>query len=262
MQVKSPLLFLPLFLLSCHHGNSSVQQAPGTANTVANSSDENPYAHISDIPLPAGYIRQKNPDEPFAAWLQQVPLKKSKTVYKFDGSLKGNQSAQFAVLDISVGDKNLQQCADAVMRLRAEYLYAVKQYDQILFTDNNGKPYHFTAPYTREHFGRYLETVFGMCGTASLSKQMKIVSDPATVKPGDVLVRGGFPGHAVIVMDMAENADHEKIYLLAQGFMPAQDIHVVINPNSASLSPWYQLNDAPDIETPEYSFHRNEWHTW
>lgn len=29
---------------------------------------------------------------------------------------KQNQQAQFAVLDISVGNKNLQQCADAVMR--------------------------------------------------------------------------------------------------------------------------------------------------
>jgi len=61
------------------------------------------------------------------------PFKKNKTVYLYDGSVKRNQAAQFAVLDISTGNKDLQQCADAVMRLRARFLFATQQYDHIIF---------------------------------------------------------------------------------------------------------------------------------
>ena len=57
--------------------------------------------------------------ETFGAWLRSVPLKKNLTVYLYNGVPKRNQEAQFAVLDVSVGHEDLQQCADAVMRLRA-----------------------------------------------------------------------------------------------------------------------------------------------
>jgi len=85
---------------------------------------ENPYASIGNIPLPDGFQRVSAPPGSFAAWLRQLPLKKDKTVHLYNGLPKINQSAQFAVLAVSVGDKDLQQCADAVMRLRAEYLWA------------------------------------------------------------------------------------------------------------------------------------------
>jgi len=76
-------------------------------------------------------------------------------------------------MDISVGNKDLQQCADAVMRLRAEYLFEMKKFDQVFFTDNANTRYQFTSPYTKDHLLRYLETVFGMCGSASLEKQLQ-----------------------------------------------------------------------------------------
>ena len=51
---------------------------------------------------------------------------------------------------------------------------------------------------------------------------------------GDVLIQGGSPGHAVIVVDMAENpATGEKLYLLAQSYMPAQDIQSAGEPERA-----------------------------
>ena len=122
------------------------------------------------------------------------------------------------------------------MRLRAEYQFAARQFSQILFKDNDGKAYIFNPPYTRENFDRYLERVFWMCGTASLSNSLKPVNF-ADIRPGDVIVHGGFPGHAVMVMDLASNPNGEKIYLLAQSYMPAQNIQLL-----QDGKPWFTIN--------------------
>lgn len=227
-----------------------------------NSEDENPFTAIGSIPAPKNFHRVKKDSNSFAFWLQQVTLKKNKTVFRYDGSRKANQSAQFAVLDISVGNKNLQQCADAVMRLRAEYLFSQRKYEQIIFIDNEHNRYQFNTPYTRDNFASYMEKVFACCGSASLAKQLHPIDDPATIKPGDVLIRGGFPGHAVIVMDVVENNEGKKMYLLAQSYMPAQDIHVLQNPMNEKISPWYEVNEEESIVTPEYCFRNTEWKRW
>ncbi len=180
----------------------------------------------------------------------------------YDGTEKQNQTAQFAVLNISVGKKNLQQCADAVMRLRAEYLFDNKRFGEINFIDNDRTSYQFKAPFTKEEFAVYLDRVFGMCGSASLAKQLQFVNEFYDMKAGDVLIRGGFPGHAEIILDVASNATGNKIYLLAQSYMPAQDIHVLRNPSNEKLSPWYEVNKEEIIITPEYSFNKKDLKTW
>ena len=223
--------------------------------------DVNNYRSISDIPLPPGYSRIKYPTSSFAAWLRMVKLKKDKHVHLFDGSLKKDQSAQFAVLDISVGHQDLQQCADAIIRLRAEYFYSLAQYDNIRFTDNDNKVYQFKKPYNRNTFLEYLNRVFSMCGSASLEKQLLKHVEFKEVIPGDVLIYGGYPGHAEIVMDCAVNEVGSKIYILAQSYMPAQDIHVLVNPTS-SLSPWYLVDDHSHIQTPQYTFSRTALKRW
>ena len=222
----------------------------------------NPCKKVDDIPLPEGFKRTAASSGSFTVYLRKTGLKTDKTVYLYNGRPKANQSAQFAVLNISTGNKDLQQCADAVMRLKAEYLFEQKQFDQIIFYDNEKTAYKFSAPFTREHFAKCLDRVLGMCGSASLAKQLKPVPDFNSIQPGDVIIRGGFPGHAVIVMDVAVNAEGEKIYLLAQSYMPAQDIHILKNTADENLSPWYNVNGSSIIETPEYVFSKVDLKRW
>jgi hypothetical protein len=87
-------------------------------------SNENPYPVIGAIRVPQGFSRIYVAEHSFAEWLSKIRLKKSKTVYLFNGKPKANQKAQFAVLDISTGKNDLQQCPDAIMRLRAEFLFS------------------------------------------------------------------------------------------------------------------------------------------
>ncbi|MEO5593925.1 MAG: DUF4846 domain-containing protein [Chitinophagaceae bacterium] len=255
-----PLLYLLFMIAFTSCNNYKKLPAPAVDNNVPGNI--NPYATIADIPLPPGFKRPHTDAGSFAAWLLRLPLKKNKTVYTYNGLPKRNQSAQFAVIDISVGDKDLQQCADAVMRLRAEYLYSQKKNNCIDFSDNNHTHYRLANGADRNVFNQYLEKVFSYCGTASLDKQLLTVNDFRQIAAGDVLIKGGSPGHAMQVMDIAVNKEGKKIYLLAQSYMPAQDMHVVINPVNSQLSPWYEVNEQAAIETPEWVFKKNACKKW
>ena len=246
----------------------------------------NPYPLSGSIPPPAGYHRTSDND-PFTAWLRAIPLKRDRTVRLFDGSLKKNQQAQFAVLDVSVGNQDLQQCADAVMRLRSEYLHSRKDDGNICFYTNQGvrlsflewtrgRRFHLTGgrltPYQlqvqrhcedRACFDEYLQTVFAYCGTLSLEKQLSSVSRYKDIRPGDVLITGGSPGHAMLVIDMAVDAAGRKAYLLAQSYMPAQDIHIVKNPAARGQDPWFYVDDETHvIPTPEWTFYPSQLRRW
>ncbi len=214
---------------------------------------------IQDIPLPAGYKRIYLANESFGHFLGMQTLKQDKTVYLYNGKPKYNQQAQYAVLNISTGNKDLRQCADAVMRLRAEYLKLMNQ--PISFSDNAGKKYCWNH-YKQRGWQSYLEIVFGMCGTISLEKELQTKSWNG-LNAGDVLIKGGSPGHAVLVMDVARHKQTGKvIFLLAQSYMPAQDMHVLQNLNEKDLSPWFREPFNNIILTPEWTFYENQLRSW
>jgi hypothetical protein len=66
----------------------------------------------------------------------------------------------------------------------------------------------------------------------------------------------------MLVMDVAEDAAGHRIYLLAQSYMPAQDIHLVVNPREPVLSPWYRVGGSPEVITPEWTFYTNQLRSW
>lgn len=209
---------------------------------------------------PAGFERTIAEPTSFASYLRQLPLKSwnSKVLY-FDGRSKNTPDVYVSVVDLGIGKKDLHQCADAVMRLRAEYLYANRRFEGIHFNFlADGKPRYFKkysqGDYSYPKFWKYMESIFASANTRSLHDELKPVP-MSKMQVGDVFIQKGVPfGHAVIVVDMAQNpATGQKVYLLAQSYMPAQEIQVLINPNNASLSPWYELKDET-IETPEWTF--------
>ena len=240
------------------------QTAPAESVQKINTNPQKPVlVKVSDIPPPEGSQRISGKDSGFARWLRNIPVKKDNTVYLYDGRIKANQNAQYAVLNIPVGNKDLQQCADAVMRLRASWLYSEGDYSAIRFADNNGRMYTCPPRPDSLHFERYLETVYSYCGTISLSRQLRTVAFK-DIQPGDVLIQGGSPGHAVIVMDVAvEPGTYKKYYMLAQSYMPAQNIHILKNPSDAARSPWYSADEANHlILTPEWKFTKNDLKRW
>jgi hypothetical protein len=222
---------------------------------VSHPQETNPRVrHVLDIKPPEGFGRSRPDSSGFTHWLRQLPLAADPVVYLFNGRPKANQSAHVAVLDVPVGKKDLQQCADACMRLRAEFLLARGRARDIVFRDNDGRAYR-PGPYRdRATFERYMEQVYSRCGTLSLEKQLPRIPENAPVLPGDIIIRSGSPGHAVIVLDMAEDARGNRVYLLAQSFMPAQQIHILRNPSDNALSPWFRIVPGRELRTPEWVF--------
>jgi hypothetical protein len=92
-----------------------------------------------------------------------------------------------------------------------------------------------------------------------LEKELLPVEKFDDIRIGDILIRGGNPGHAVIVFDIAINKKTgEKAYLLGQSYMPAQEIHILKNFNSSNNSPWYLSRTEGNIKTPEWTFFKGD----
>lgn len=215
----------------------------------------------------------------FAQFLRNLPLKPHNSSVKYyDGDTKRNNNTYLGVVDLPIGKRDLHQCADAVMRLRADYLRSQNRFDEIKFSFNNG----FIAEYSKwkkgyrihfdgnsfswkkktnpsdsdESYWKYLEYVFSFAGTWSLEKELNAVTID-NMKIGDIFILGGSPGHAVIVVDMMKNeSTGQEYFMLAQSYMPAQEIQILHNPNDMTKSPWYSKEFGNTLKTPEWNFAR------
>ena len=234
----------------------------------SDKTDKLSISKIGEIPLPNGFERVVLDKGSFGEWLRYFPLIKDNTVYLYNGSVKNNQQIHYAVLDISVGKKNLQQCADAVVRLKAEYHFAKKEYTKIYFVAGKNNTYNFSVYatkkqcFTHDCLMDFLQEVFINYGTYNLEEQLKPITNYTTLSVGDVYVKGGGPGHAMMVADVAKNkTTGQKIYFLLQSFIPAQSVHVVVNPTNYSFSPWYIANELT-ITTPGWKFDQSQLKRW
>ncbi len=272
---KLTVLFCLLGLFSCTESESRNTEII-TSETAQNADSISTGNTIKTrFAPPPGCVRVQPAEGTFAYYLQNLSLHPpGAKVHYYDGREKP-RDVHAAVLTTDVGDRNLQQCADAVMRLRAEHLYAQKRFAEIHFNFVSGdridydkwrKGYRVrvkgndvswvkTAEPSDDYrtFRKYLDLIYTYAGTLSLAKELKPVSIE-NIEIGDVFIQGGSPGHAVIVVDAAEEkATGKRLFLLAQSYMPAQEIHVLQNPKSPG-NPWYPNVAESIIQTPDRTF--------
>ncbi|WP_294182604.1 DUF4846 domain-containing protein [uncultured Sphingobacterium sp.] len=230
--------------------------------------DPNGMTIKSRFLLPEGFKRLQYKTVAFGSFLENLPLYSiDQEVHYYNGKIKRRENIYNSVVKLHIGKRDLHQCADAIMRLRADYLYGQKRYKDIKFNFlSDGKPRAYTnyakGDYSYPTYWKYLEYIFAYANTASLHDELHQVNTTQEVKIGDTFIQKGSPiGHAVIVVDLAKNNSGKTIVLLAQSYMPAQDIQILNNWNDSKLSPWYDI-DQNIIKTPEWTFYPKNLKTW
>ncbi len=271
MQIN--LLFGIIILggLACQPANADPQGAEPISSTVATSPaslvDPAGTTIATRFLAPEGFRRTRLDSLSFGHYLRTLPLKPAGSRVKyFDGREKNSEGVYVGVVDMEIGTRDLQQCADAVMRLRGEYLFAQKRYQDIHFNFlSDGKPRYYRdradANYSYKSFRKYMDYIFSYANTASLKKELKPVPFDS-MQIGDVFIVQGNPyGHAIIVVDMAIHPEtKERLFMLAQSYMPAQETQVLVNPNAPSISPWYKMDVESALYTPEWTFEKGDLH--
>jgi len=285
--MKIAIIFVPLIALIsvsifCNQTVTKNAQNKILKDTVSSIKiDSSAKTIATRFSTPPDYERQSYEKNTFEYFLSNFPLKQmGSKVYYYNGEVMPNSDIYISVLDIDIGNKDLQQCADAIIRLRAEYLYAQKQYSKIHFNFTNGFRVDYikwaqgnrikisgnksnwypskSEDYSYKTFREYLDIVFMYAGTLSLSKELRQIPIDS-IQIGDIFVIGGSPGHAEIVVDIAKNkVNGNKIFMLAQSYMPAQSIHLLVNLNNSDISPWYDVSKASNLVTPSWVFSKNE----
>ena len=95
------------------------------------------------------------------------------------------------------------------------------------------------------NFKKYMTIIWSYAGTWSVEKYDTVKVNVKNISAGDIFIIGGFPGHAVTVIDIIENECGDKKIMLSQSYMPAQDHHILINPNNDTV--WFDVNKLSDI---------------
>jgi hypothetical protein len=210
----------------------------------------------------------------WAYFLRHLPQRKG-DILDFRGRPVANQEKHFALINYDVGIRDLQQCADALIRIRAEWLFSQKRFGEIGFHFTSGALYRwdsycqgirpvFENPGGRQRFFRttppkgktheslrsYLDIIYAYAGTVSLCKELKPTNK---LEIGTVIIYPGSPGHCCLIVDRAIRSTKDTVYKLVEGYMPAQSIYMLANPYEPDLSPWYHLSKT-NISTASFHF--------
>ncbi len=274
-----PLLLTACFVVGAPRAHAAPAPAPPDAFApyawLPGAAERPTLVRLADrFPTPTGFTRIGLPVGSFGAWLRGLPVRTDRTdVRAYDDRRLGRPSSAIVFLD--VGARDLQQCADTALRLHAEYLWSHGRAEQAA--------YHFTSgdrsawkdwrrgerfavhgakvervrrgatANSHAAFRGWLTHLFRYAGTQSLRFDSAPVG-ARPLMPGDVFVQPGGPGHAVMLLDVAEGADGRRAALVGQGFMPAEELHVLTRVGADVLDGvWFVLPTGGGVlDTPSW----------
>ncbi len=273
------LVFLFLIFENTLKGKKVASFIKGVATDVVskpNNIDTKGDSIATRVLVPDGYKRIQYKPGSFQEYLRHYKLKPyGSKIINYDNSEYFAQHWHEAILEVHVPSNGLQQCADALMRIRSEYLWDQNKKDEIGFNFTSG---HYcsweayatgfrpkisgnkvtflktaTSNHTKANFYKYLNLIYMYAGTLSMYHELQKIS-VSDIQIGDMLVKPGSPGHIEIIVDAIINDKGDRMYLLAQGNTPAQSVCLLKNFEDTTISPWYTFDKNQPVDTPSYYF--------
>jgi hypothetical protein len=226
-------------------------------------------SHIRDIPVPSSdYKRIQIQEKSFAAMLRNLPLKSpGSDVLNYRGGIfKSGQDTSVAfVVDLDIQGRRLEQCMDILVRLYAEYLWRRNQVDHFKLPLPGGywlswkdweagfrpvfkgiditmhKLSDFDDSY--QSYLTYLNTVYAESHTQQFYHALQSLKRE-DVQIGDIIIRKGTKGHAIMIVDLAMSKSGEMIALIANGDTPACELFLL---NHKRDKPWIPFNFKSEL---------------
>lgn len=224
---------------------------------------------VERIPTPAGYGRVQVPAGGFAAWLRNLPVAPEGTAVttaRGEVVLAADHPNLGAVIALQPRTARLLDGVNMLIRLRAEYCWSAGRAEEVAFHFTSGhvvrwrnwaageRPFISGREVTfrqatkadagRDCFCRYLETVFRYASVPSLLADTQAAEDQA-IGAGDVVVPDRRRRAALMVLDVATDAEGRVKVLLGRGGRPAHTFHVL---QSDAGHAWFPITQARGIE--------------
>ncbi|MGD9487871.1 MAG: DUF4846 domain-containing protein [Calditrichaceae bacterium] len=203
------------------------------------------------FPPPRGFKRLPAEKGGFAEYLRNLPLMPPETAvldYRGKISVNSGDTTLAAVTAIDISGRNLEQCMDILIRIRADYLWTSGLKKQIVFPLPDGLAFswnqwaegyrpdfaglHFFLrkisgqDFSHDNYEKYLRVIFEYSGTQTFYHFYKDI--PAVeLQIGDFFVKKGRKGHAVMIMDLAKDEYGNLAALVAQGDTPACPLYIL-----------------------------------
>ena len=219
---------------------------------------------IGNIPLPStNYKRIEAKSGSFADWLRNLPLKKkgADVLNYRDGIFKSGQDTTVAfVVDLDIEGRRLEQCMDLLVRLYSDYLWKNKLTDSLKLPlpggfwlnwenwKNGFRPLFKgidvkimkTSPSDTSYrsYNSYLRTVYSESHTQQFYHAYQSV-ERRDLQIGDIIIKKGTKGHAIMVVDLAKNEIGDMIALIGNGDTPACQFFLL---NHKKNKPWIPLD--------------------
>ncbi len=167
---------------------------------------------IDLLPVQGGWERILPESGSFGEYLQQLPFEITDSTYFWNGATEIHHSVA-AVYKFQDFTEN-QQCADVIMRFYSDYKKSKGQ--EIRWHDVQGN----LKKWDGKNYSGYMRDIYNYSNTYSLSRFDSYSVAIEEMRPGDILVIPGFPGHIVLIVDVLKKDGRLKLAVV-EGFTPA-----------------------------------------